>query len=53
VVLAGYPSTLYDGMLHDWQRIERPQRALGSTRMRTEVLWLSPAAVAKNASKGY
>jgi len=49
VVLAGYPSRLYDKLLHDWQRIERPHRALGSPRLRTEVLWLSPHAVAKKA----
>jgi len=41
VVLAGYPSDLYDDMLHDWHRIERPHRAAGSQRLRTEVLWLS------------
>jgi len=46
VVLAGYPSALYDDMLHDWHRVERPHRAAGSLRMRTEVLWLSPQAAA-------
>jgi len=46
VVLAGYPSDLYDQTLHDWHRIERPHHAAGSRRPRTEVLWLSPAAVA-------
>jgi len=46
VVLAGYPSALYDDMLHDWHRIERPFRAAGSLRPRTEVLWLSPQAAA-------
>jgi len=49
VVLAGYPSTLYDSMLSDWQRVARPHRALGSPRTRTEVLWLSPHTVAKKA----
>jgi len=49
VVLAGYPSRLYDTLLHDWHRIERAHRAQGSSRVRTEVLWLSPAAVAKRA----
>jgi len=51
VVLAGYPSKLYDTLLHDWQRIERPHRAQGSSRVRTEVLWLSPHTVAKRAEK--
>jgi len=44
VVLAGYPSALYDRMLPDWQRLERPHRAAYSKRLRTEVLWLSPTA---------
>lgn len=44
VVLAGYPSDLYDGMLHGWRRVERPHRASGSARLRTEVLWINPAA---------
>lgn len=44
VVLAGYPSALYDEGLKGWQRVERPHRAAGSLRPRTEVLWLSPAA---------
>ncbi|MFT4191889.1 MAG: DNA adenine methylase [Comamonas sp.] len=42
VVLAGYPSDLYDSALSDWRRVERPHRAAGSTRTRTEVLWISP-----------
>jgi len=46
VVLAGYPSALYDDVLHDWHRVERLHRAAGSLRMRTEVLWLSPQAAA-------
>ena len=41
-VVAGYPSELYDDMLKGWQRIERPHRAAGSQRPRTEVLWISP-----------
>ncbi|WP_217350395.1 DNA adenine methylase [Azonexus fungiphilus] len=45
VVLAGYPSDLYDQVLHDWKRVERPHRAAGSKRLRTEVLWISPRAV--------
>ena len=42
VMVAGYPSELYDDMLTGWRRIERPHRAQGSKRVRTEVLWLSP-----------
>lgn len=41
-VVAGYPSELYDDMLQGWQRIERPHRAAGSQRPRTEVLWIRP-----------
>lgn len=41
-VVAGYPSELYDDMLKGWQRVERPHRAAGSQRQRTEVLWISP-----------
>lgn len=44
VVLSGYPSTLYDEALPDWQRVERRALADGA-RERTEVLWLNPAAV--------
>lgn len=45
VVLAGYPSDLYDEMLGHWHRVQRPARAAGSTRVRTEVLWINPAAI--------
>jgi DNA adenine methylase len=41
-IVAGYPSELYDDMLADWRRLERPHRAAGSKRVRTEVLWISP-----------
>jgi len=51
VVLAGYPSGLYDSILHNWHRVERPHRAAGSQRLRTEVLWLSPNAVANQAER--
>jgi DNA adenine methylase len=44
VVLAGYPSELYDRMLTGWMRVERQHVAAGSRRPRTEVLWVSPAA---------
>jgi len=36
VVLAGYPSDLYDATLKDWQRVERPHYANGSLKPRTE-----------------
>lgn len=45
VVLCGYPSALYDGMLSDWKRIERRAYADGG-RARTEVIWINPAATA-------
>lgn len=45
VVLAGYPSVLYDSMLAGWGRVQRHHYAAGSTRRRTEVLWLSPAVL--------
>lgn len=44
VVLAGYPSPMYDHALKGWRRVERQHLAAGSLRPRTEVLWLSPAA---------
>lgn len=48
VVLAGYPSVLYDQALHDWHRVERQHHAAGSTRPRTEVLWISPRAAVRS-----
>jgi DNA adenine methylase len=45
VVLAGYPSDLYDTTLSAWKRVDRTHYAAGSTRIRTEVLWISPNAV--------
>jgi REP element-mobilizing transposase RayT len=42
--VVGYPSDLYDDTLRDWKRVERPHHAVGSTRLRTEVLWISPRA---------
>lgn len=40
VVLAGYPSDLYDAALKGWKRVERHHRAAGSERLRVEVLWI-------------
>ena len=42
VLLSGYPASLYDNALPDWQRIERDALADGA-RPRTEVLWINPA----------
>lgn len=42
VVLSGYPSELYDGMLRDWDRFEIPHmtgQGNGANRARTEVIW--------------
>jgi DNA adenine methylase len=47
VVLAGYPSELYDTTLHDWHRVQRQHYAAGSRTPRTEVLWISPNAAAR------
>ncbi|WP_300573513.1 DNA adenine methylase [Phenylobacterium sp.] len=43
VVLSGYPSPVYEGLLADWTRVERKALADGA-RARTEVLWINPAA---------
>lgn len=44
VVLAGYPSPLYDRLYAGWQCVTREARTcVGS--LRTEALWLSPATV--------
>lgn len=43
VVLSGYPHPLYDQRLGHWRRITREAMADGA-RMRTEVLWINPAA---------
>ena len=40
VVVCGYPSDLYDAALAGWSRHERQHYAAGSTRKRTEVLWI-------------
>lgn len=45
VVLSGYACPLYDELLADWHRVERPALADGA-RARTEVLWINAAAVA-------
>ena len=45
VVISGYPSALYDGVLADWHRVTWAALADGA-RPRTEVLWINPAALA-------
>jgi len=49
VVLSGYPSGLYDELLHDWHRVERKALADGASP-RTEVLWINPAAASRATS---
>lgn len=46
VVLSGYPSDLYAELFSDWKRLERTALADGG-KIRTEVLWLNPAAAIK------
>lgn len=43
VILSGYPSDLYDDVLHGWRRLERPTRVQfsNSGQARTEVLWMN------------
>lgn len=41
VVLSGYPTSVYAGLLADWKYVERPAYADGA-RERTEALWLNP-----------
>lgn len=45
VVLSGYPHPMYDAALANWRRVERPSFADGA-QQRTEVLWISPNALA-------
>jgi DNA adenine methylase len=44
-MITGYPSQIYDDLLHDWQRHERPHYAASGSgaQKRAEVLWISPA----------
>lgn len=45
VLIAGYPTELYDDALAGWRRVETLAHADGA-RPRTEVLWLNPQACA-------
>lgn len=46
IILCGYPHPIYDDALSNWQRITCQSRAAGQSGsvMRTEVLWINPAA---------
>ena len=48
VVLSGYPHPLYDERLGHWRRVTREAMADGG-RVRTEVLWINPAASSRLA----
>lgn len=44
VAISGYPSDLYDTLLHTWHRWEIPARTGGRgarTRAATEILWVN------------
>lgn len=43
VVLSGYPCALYDELFPGWEQVTRKTRA-DSAALRTECLWLNPAA---------
>ena len=49
VMLSGYPSEHYDAALLGWQRLERSATDLVGN-IRTECLWLNPAAQAARPS---
>ena len=46
VMLSGYPCEMYDDILKGWNRIDTSARisAGRGTALRTECLWLNPAA---------
>ena len=45
IIISGYPSSIYDALLHDWLRVETDAYADGGAP-RSEVLWINPAAAA-------
>lgn len=51
VVLSGYPSALYDGLLAGWARRETTARTFGG-RERVECVWLNPACARRLAARG-
>lgn len=48
VILSGYPSALYEALYGDWHREEIESRT-NFTNLRTEVLWISPRAMARRS----
>lgn len=50
VVLSGYQSEMYDGILKGWHRVEKAALADGA-RERTEVLWINPLCWSKITSE--
>ena len=50
VVLSGYHSETYDNALPDWTRFEKSCRTMNVERLATEVLWVSPSAMAARQS---
>jgi DNA adenine methylase len=50
VVLSGYPSDFYDQRLEGWRRIEKAALKDGAAPA-TEVLWINPAAMDRNAGE--
>lgn len=54
VMLSGYPSELYEDLLAGWKRIDTSSRisAGRGTALRTECLWLNPAAQAPDLFRG-
>lgn len=51
VVLSGYPSALYDGLLAGWSRRETTTHTFGG-RERVECVWLNPACARRLAARG-
>ncbi len=44
-IISGYPSELYEKQLSGWRRVETTARTTNTSNTKTEVMWLSPAAV--------
>jgi DNA adenine methylase len=50
VVMSGYPSALYDGLLTGWSRRETTAYTCGG-RERVECVWLNPACARRLAAR--